>query len=91
MSELESYIKTLESKIEVFENQIKVLQSKVAEGLQKRSEQQEIIHKLQMDRQINTLLTEIGDDDDRKLFENAMASLNKVNEKIKTRNKFEYI
>jgi phage shock protein A len=74
----ESYIKTLESKIETLQNKI--------------NEQSELIHTLQgllkqsqTDHQINTLLTEIGDDDDRKLFENAMASLNKVNEKIKKR------
>jgi hypothetical protein len=81
----ESYIKTLESKIET-------LQNKVAEGLRKQSEQEELIHTLQgllkqseTNQQINTLLTEIGDDDDKKLFEDAMEKLNKVNEKIKKR------
>lgn len=67
----ESYIKTLESKIEL-------LQSKVAE-------QEEIIHKLQTDHQINTLLTEIDEQDEKKLFENAMASFNMISEKIKKR------
>lgn len=74
----ESYIKTLESKIETLQNKV--------------AEQEELIHTLQgllkqseTNQQINTLLTEIGDDDDKKLFEDAIEKLNKINEKIKKR------
>jgi len=68
----ESYIKTLESKIETLQNKV--------------AEQEELIHTLQTNQQINTLLTEIGDDDDKKLFEDVFRKLNIINEKIKTRN-----
>jgi len=52
----ESYIKTLESKIETLQNKV--------------AEQEELIHTLQTDSQINTLLTEIGDDNDKMLWKN---------------------
>lgn len=72
--EREYYIKGLE-------NQIKVLQNKVAD-------QERIINKLQQsetDYQINTLLTEIDDQDDKKLFKDAIEKLHIVNEKINKR------
>lgn len=67
------------------EDYIKVLENKVASLQSKVSEQEELIRKLQTDQQINILLTEIGDSDEKKLFEDAMENLNKISEKIKKR------
>ena len=69
--EREYYIKTLKSKIELLQNKV--------------SQQEELIHKLQTDNQINTLFTEIGEDDEKKLFDDAIKKLKIINEKIKKR------
>lgn len=74
----ESYIKTLEKTIVSLQNKIESLQNKI-DCITSENNQ------LRNNTEINSLLGEIENQDEKKLFEDALEKLNIINEKINKR------